>query len=130
DRLDESAKTFERIASEKQVNALAPYAYLAAARVHLDRRDLPAELRVLDALLIAFPAYQVDVSNCRASPVILAEDLCFGAESIAARANAIRAFLKVQAKTDLVLADPRASTLRKATGWYELGRAWEEKDAI
>jgi hypothetical protein len=29
-----------------------------------------------------------------------------------------------------VLADPRASTLRKATGWYELGRAWEEEDAI
>ena len=130
DRLDAAASTFEDIARRGRPAFFAQLAHLVAARVHLARRDLPAQIRMYEELLAAFPGFTLDYRRCRESAVILFDGLCSGAASIPGRLSAIRTLLTARAAAENVIGDPQASVQQKAAAWLELGQAWEAKDEI
>jgi tetratricopeptide (TPR) repeat protein len=128
-QLDQAVETLETLARERPVYALTPFAYLAAARVHLDRHDADAMLRTYEALLNAVPSYRVPSVECEARAPA-GRQLCSGEASIERRVVALRALVARQALTTRVLNNPAATGVEKASAWYALGAEWEKKNEI
>jgi tetratricopeptide (TPR) repeat protein len=127
-RVDDAASTLETAAASA-TNSLLPFAYLALAKLRLRAGNVDAALNAYQELLRRFPGYTVQSNDCNDRPVP-GWGTCGGALRIQDRIDATRTFLAIRQRSENTIAAAAASRLQKATAWYELGRAWEAKEAV
>jgi tetratricopeptide (TPR) repeat protein len=127
-RVDDAVSTLETAVAASATNSLLPFAYLALAKLNLRMGNVEEALTAYQALLRRFPGYTLRSNDCNDRPV--PGWGCGGALRIQDRVDATRTFLAIRQRSENTIAAAAASRLQKATAWYELGRAWEEKEAV
>jgi len=128
DRVDDAITTLNSAVAVSAPNSLLPFAYLDLAKLNLRRQDVNTALNVYQQLLRRFPGYTLQLRDCYGQP-LPDRVYCDGSPRIQERVDATRTFLAVRQRTENTIATA-TSAPQKAAAWYELGRAWETKEAI
>jgi len=128
-QVDKAVTSLEEVMQIGPQSALAPYAFLALARLYLRKGDVAAALGVYERMLKAFADYTVDVHECLYYSPVGDSEICHGAH-IKKRIDATRKFLAIKTSADRTVAAAHTSALQKARAWYDLGQAWEAKNEV
>jgi tetratricopeptide (TPR) repeat protein len=108
----------------------APVAYLAAARIRNEHDNLPGVIRTYEAMLAAFPDYQLNVAQCAADVMARFIDVCDGEPSIEKRLEAVRLFKGQRPVLEREIADTSRPAVDRAASAVRLANAWQAKASV